>query len=126
MKWGDAAPPNPEDGLMFSDFSLAGQWFAAMDSAAEHGFTFNEAISLIINCENQDEIDYFWQKLTDGGQGAQGGWLRDRFGVSWQVIPREIDDLLARGTLEQRQRVTQALLKMVKLDVIALRAAFTG
>ncbi len=124
VRWGEAGPGNASDALMFSDFRLANEWFAAMDSPQEHGFGFNEAVSLVVKCGDQEEIDYYWQKLTDGGQEVQCGWLKDKFGVSWQVIPTEMDDMLATGTHEQCDRVTQAFLKMVKFDIAELRQAF--
>ncbi|MEI8081120.1 MAG: VOC family protein [Actinomycetes bacterium] len=126
VPWGEAGPPGTAEMLMFSDFSLAGQWFTAMDSPADHGFGFNEAVSLIVKCDNQQQLNDYWHKLTDGGQEVECGWLTDRFGVSWQVVPREMDEMMASGTPEQLDRVTQAFLKMVKFDIEKLRQAYNS
>jgi len=114
--------PEKEGNVMFSDFQLEGQWFASMDSAREHGFGFNEAISLEVLCEDQKEIDYYW-KLSAVPESEQCGWVKDKYGVSWQIIPGGMDDLL-KGTVEQVDRVTQAFMPMKKLDLAALQAAY--
>lgn len=95
--------PYPEDtgpakagSLMFADFTLAGQWFAAMDSGVEMNSTFNEAISLSINCKDQDEIDYFWEKLSTVPEAEQCGWCKDQYGVSWQIVPEHTEELLKK------------------------------
>lgn len=106
--------------------SLDGYKLAAMDSAREHDFGFNEAISLMVGCEGQDEIDYYWDKLSSDPEAEQCGWLKDAFGVSWQVTPTALDELLSSGTEEQRDRVTQAFLPMKKLDLAELRRAYEG
>jgi predicted 3-demethylubiquinone-9 3-methyltransferase (glyoxalase superfamily) len=118
--------PDKEGTLMFADFQLQRQWFAAMDSAHEHQFDFNEAVSLLVNCDSQQEIDYYWEKLSAVPEAEQCGWLKDRFGVSWQVSPVELEEMLTRGTPEQMQRVTGAFLKMKKFDLAKLRAAYEG
>ena len=118
--------PDKEGTVMFTDFTLEGQWFAAMDSAREHGFTFNEAISFIINCDTQDEIDYYWEKLSAVPESEQCGWVKDKYGVSWQVSPTGLNDMMANGTQEQIDRVTQAFLPMKKLDIAALEKAYKG
>jgi predicted 3-demethylubiquinone-9 3-methyltransferase (glyoxalase superfamily) len=122
------AEPDKEGAVMFTDFELEGEWFAAMDSAPEHGhkFGFNEAVSFIINCEDQEEIDYFWSELSAVPESEQCGWLKDKYGVSWQVVPQVLGEMLGRGTPEQVNRVTQALLPMKKLDIGELEEAFTG
>lgn len=84
---GNDQEPNKEGTILFSDFMLAGQWFAAMDSAYEHKFSFNEAISFLIPCDNQEEIDFYWEKLSADPKSEQCGWLKDKFGLSWQVSP---------------------------------------
>lgn len=111
---------------MFSDFMLEGQWFAAMDSARAHGFAFNEAISLLIPCETQEEIDYYWERLSADPQAEQCGWLKDRFGLSWQVSPTAMEEMMKNGTPEQIARVTRAFLAMKKFDIAALERAFHG
>ena len=110
---------------MFTDFMLEGQWFAAMDSAREHNFKFNEAISFMVNCDTQEEIDYYW-KLSAVPQAEQCGWLKDKFGLSWQVVPTELDEMMRKGTPGQNARVTQAFLKMRKFDLAQLRKAYAG
>lgn len=116
--------PDQEGTLMFADFMLENQWFAAMDSAHEHKFGFNEAISFMIYCDTQEEIDSYWDKLSAVPEAEQCGWLKDPFGLSWQVVPREMDEMLSQGSPEQAARVTQAFLTMKKFDLAALRKAF--
>lgn len=119
--------PNKEGAIMFSDFMLEGQWFAAMDSSSKlHDFKFNEAISFIINCDDQDEIDYYWGKLSAVLESEQCGWLKDKYGVSWQVVPIEMDKMISKGTQEQIDRVTKAFLPMKKLDLKKLKEAYKG
>lgn len=115
--------PDREGTFMFADFALEGQWFAAMDSAQAHDFAFNEAVSLLINCATQEEIDKYWEKLSAVPEAEKCGWLKDRFGVSWQVAPAELDEMM-RGTPEQVASVTQAFLKMKKFDLAELRRAY--
>lgn len=112
--------------LQFGDAMLEGQWFAAMDSNMPQDFTFNEAVSLLINCDTQEEIDYYWQKLSAVPEAEQCGWLKDKFGVSWQVSPVVMNDMLSSGTPEQVARVTKAFLQMKKFDLAALESAYRG
>lgn len=120
--------PDKEGAVMFADFTLEGQWFAAMDSARQHGhtFDFNEAVSLLVNCSTQQEIDYYWERLSAVPEAEQCGWLKDKFGVSWQVSPVGLGTMMHEGTPEQVARVTQAFLKMKKLDIAELEAAYNG
>lgn len=118
--------PDKEGTVMFSDFKLLGQWFAAMDSARMHDFGFNEAISLIMNCEDQKEIDYYWDKLSAVPEAEQCGWLKDKYGVSWQIVPKEMNEMMSKGTRQQIDRVTQAFLPMKKLDIAKLEQAYEG
>jgi predicted 3-demethylubiquinone-9 3-methyltransferase (glyoxalase superfamily) len=118
--------PDKEGTIMFSDFMLEGQWFAAMDSAREHSFNFNEAVSFMIYCDTQEEIDYYWEKLSAVPEAEQCGWLKDKYGVSWQVVPTAMDQMMSDGTPEQIARVTQAFLKMKKFDIAELKKAFEG
>jgi len=111
---------------MLSDFMLEGQWFAAMDSAREHAFGFNEAISLLIPCETQEEIDYYWRKLSADPKAEQCGWLKDKYRLSWQVWPTAMGEMMTKGTPEQIARVTEAFLKMKKFDIAALERAYKG
>jgi predicted 3-demethylubiquinone-9 3-methyltransferase (glyoxalase superfamily) len=117
-RYGDAGP-GPKGSVLTAAFELAGQKFVALNGGPR--FKFTEAISFVINCETQEEIDYFWDKLTsDGGQESMCGWLKDRFGLSWQVVPIEIGSLL---TGEKSNHVMQAIMQMKKLDLGVLRQA---
>jgi predicted 3-demethylubiquinone-9 3-methyltransferase (glyoxalase superfamily) len=116
--------PRPAGMVMTVEFELDGQRFIALNGGPD--FTFNEAISLHISCEDQHEVDYYWQRLSDGGEEGPCGWLKDRYGVSWQVVPKEIDRLFADSDAERADRAVKAMLAMRKLDVAALRAAADG
>jgi len=118
--------PAKKGSLMFTDFMLENQWFSAMDSGVAQPFTFNEAISLLITCDTQDEIDYYWQKLSAVPEAEQCGWLKDKYGLSWQVSPATLGGMMSEGTPEQIARVTQAFLKMKKFDIAKLEAAYRG
>jgi predicted 3-demethylubiquinone-9 3-methyltransferase (glyoxalase superfamily) len=126
VRYGAGQAPDKEGAVMFTDFMLDGHWFAAMDSAHGHNFKFNEAISFIVNCDTQEEIDYYWAKLSALPEAEQCGWLKDKFGLSWQVVPTEMDDMMRDGTPEQIARVTQAFLTMKKFDLAELRKAYKG
>ncbi len=126
VKYPANSEPNKEGAVMFSDFTLENQWFVAMDGGGEHGFDFNEAISFIVNCETQEEIDYYWEKLSAVPESEQCGWLKDKFGVSWQIVPRNMNEMMERGTPEQVKRVTEAFLKMKKFDMAELEKAYTN
>lgn len=114
--------PDTENETMFSEFMLENQWFAAMDSAREHS-QFNEAISFVVNCADQAEVDYYWEKLSAVPEAEQCGWLKDKYGVSWQIVPTEFLNMLAGDDKEKSARVMEAMLKMKKLDLAALKAA---
>ncbi|MGY0237092.1 VOC family protein [Longispora urticae] len=118
--------PDREGALMFGDFRILGQWFAAMDSAHEHGFTFNEAVSFMVDCDDQAELDAYWAQLSAVPEAEQCGWLKDRFGVSWQITFRELGTMMRDGSREQVDRVTQAFLPMRKLDLDVIRRAYRG
>jgi predicted 3-demethylubiquinone-9 3-methyltransferase (glyoxalase superfamily) len=119
--------PNKDGSIMFTDFTLEGQWFAAMDGSSQmHKFAFNEAISLIVKCENQEEIDYYWEKLSAVPESEQCGWLKDKYGVSWQITPTAMDEMMSKGTPEQIARVTQAFLPMKKFIISDLEKAYKG
>ncbi len=115
--------PNKEGTIMFTDFKILGQWFAAMDSGLEHGFNFNEAVSLIIECDDQEEIDYYWQKLSAVPESEQCGWCKDQFGISWQISPKRLGELMSDPDEEKVNRVTQAFLKMKKFNIAELERA---
>ena len=117
-RYGDAGP-GPKGSVLTAAFELEGQKFVALNGGPR--FKFTEAISFVISCETQKEIDYFWDKLTsDGGQESMCGWLKDKFGLSWQVVPADIGSLL---TGEKSNQVMQALMQMKKLDLNTLRQA---
>lgn len=116
----------PAGTLMTQEFYLEGQEFLALNGGPY--FTFNEAISFVINCDSQDEVDYYWNKLTEGGpaESQMCGWLKDKFGVSWQVVPAELTEMLLDKDKEKVSRVTKEVLSSKKLDLNKLRAAFNG
>ncbi len=119
--------PDTPGTVRHAAFTLEGQDFAAMDSALMHNFSFNEAISLMVECQNQKEIDYYWDMLlSGGGQESACGWLKDKFGFSWQVAPVVLGEMLRSTDKEKVDRVTAAFLKMKKLDIAALKKAFAG
>ncbi|HEV2685578.1 MAG TPA: VOC family protein, partial [Actinomycetota bacterium] len=118
--YGEAGPR--EAGMVLTvDFVLDGQEFTAINGGPE--FTFDEAISLLINCEDQEEVDHYWNALTKGGEEGPCGWLKDRYGVSWQVIPKALNELLGDPDEARAQRAMKAMLEMKKIDVAALHAA---
>jgi len=122
VRYGRGEEPHREGTVRYAQFSLFGHEFGAMDSADEHQFTFNEAISFMIPCDAQEEIDYFWGKLSADPKAEQCGWLKDKYGLSWQITPAIMPELLS-GNAKKRERVTQAILKMKKCDLAALRKA---
>jgi predicted 3-demethylubiquinone-9 3-methyltransferase (glyoxalase superfamily) len=126
MRYGKGEEPDKPGTVKLASFWLMGVEFAAIDSAWDHKFAFNEAISFMVSCEDQAEIDYYWQKLSAVPEAEQCGWLKDKFGLSWQVTPSEMDEMMARGTPEQIDRVTQAFLPMKKIDIAQVRAAYRG
>jgi len=118
--------PEKEGTVMHGSVTLAGQEFFAMDSAQKHDFTFNEAISLIVNCDSQEEIDRYWYTLSAVPAAEQCGWLKDKFGVSWQITPSDMQEMLRSSSQAQVDRVTQAFLPMKKLDMETIRRAYEG
>ncbi len=126
VRYGEGEEPDQPGTVRHLYLSLDGYKLAAMDSAREHDFGFNEAISLMIGCDTQDEIDYYWDKLSAVPEAEQCGWLKDRFGVSWQVTPTALDELRGKGSQEQIDRVTRAFLQMKKFDIAELRRAYEG
>jgi predicted 3-demethylubiquinone-9 3-methyltransferase (glyoxalase superfamily) len=120
-----AAGPLPEGTVMTVDFELDGQRFVALNGGPE--FTFNESISFVVPCESQVEVDEYWDKLIDGGEPSACGWLKDRYGLSWQVVPIELDQMMLDPDPVKAQRVTEAMLKVWgKFDIAELRAAYEG
>lgn len=126
-RYPEKSDPNEKGTVMFSDFTLENQRFTAMDSAIDHSFHFSEAISFMVYCDTQDEIDYYWNKLSAVPESEQCGWLKDKFGVSWQIVPREMIKMMSdTNTPEQIARLNKETLKMKKLDLSKLQEAFKG
>ncbi len=123
-RYGKGEEPEKEGTVKYAALELSGVEFGAMDSAREHKFAFNEAISFIVSCETQDEIDYYWKQLSAVPESEQCGWLKDKFGLSWQIVPKQMDEMMRRGTPEQIARLTQAFLKMKKFDIAGLQKAY--
>jgi predicted 3-demethylubiquinone-9 3-methyltransferase (glyoxalase superfamily) len=120
-RYGEGSP-GPPGSVMTVEFQLEGQSFVALNGGPH--FKFTEAISFVVNCQTQDEVDTYWEKLSAGGSDFQCGWLKDKFGLSWQVVPTALSELLSDPDPEKSRRVMKALLTMKKLDVRALKQAF--
>lgn len=116
----------PDDALLFAQVKIFGYLFNMMSSKMNHGFDFNEAVSFMVQCNDQEEIDYYWDKLTEGGVEQPCGWLKDKFGVSWQIVPKEMDEMMATKDKDKLARVTDTFLKMKKLDLAKLRKAYNN
>jgi predicted 3-demethylubiquinone-9 3-methyltransferase (glyoxalase superfamily) len=119
-RYGEAGP-RPAGSVMTVSFELDGQQLVALNGGPE--FTFNEAISFQVSCEGQDEVDEYWSKLSEGGEEGPCGWLKDKYGVSWQIVPTRLGELLGDPDPEKAQRAMQAMLGMKKLDIAALEQA---
>ena len=117
-------PSNKKGEVMTVAFKLNGQPFVALNGGPR--FMFNESISFVINCETSQDVDYYWSKLTEGGQAGQCGWLKDKFGLSWQVVPAELDEVLGDKDPGRAKRAMEAMLKMSKLDLDAMKRAASG
>jgi len=120
-RYGEAGP-GPKGTLMSASFELAGQEFIALNGGSS--FTFGQGISLFVDCETQEEVDELWEKLSDGGEKGPCGWLTDKFGVSWQIIPRALGEMLSDKDAEKSQRVMKAMLQMSKIEIEGLRRAY--
>jgi predicted 3-demethylubiquinone-9 3-methyltransferase (glyoxalase superfamily) len=114
----------PAGSVMVVAFELDGQAFTALNGGPQ--FTFGEAVSLQVMCETQEEIDYYWRRLTDGGEEGPCGWLKDKFKLSWQVVPTAVPEMMTSGKPGAAERVMNAFMKMKKLDIAALQAAYEG
>jgi predicted 3-demethylubiquinone-9 3-methyltransferase (glyoxalase superfamily) len=123
MRYGEAGP-RAAGSVMTVTFELDGKPFAALNGGPE--FTFNEAVSFAIDCADQAEVDYYWERLGDGGQHLPCGWLKDRYGVAWQVVPRRLEELIRDSDPELSQRVMAAMLQMGKIEVDKLEEAAAG
>ena len=126
LRYGRGEGPDKEGTVKHAAFTLLGQEFAAMDSARSHNFTFNEAISLMVHCDTQEEIDYYWGKLSADPKAEQCGWLKDKYGLSWQIVPRVMDEMFKEKDEKKIARVTEAFLKMKKFDIGTLKRAYEG
>jgi predicted 3-demethylubiquinone-9 3-methyltransferase (glyoxalase superfamily) len=122
-RYGDGAP-FPKGTVLVTTFELLGRDFMALNGGPQ--FKFNESISFVVNCETQKEIDEFWEKLSAGGQKVQCGWLKDKYGVSWQIVPTLLAELMSDKDVTKTQRVMQALMQMTKLDIQKLQDAYDG
>ncbi|MBT1154544.1 VOC family protein [Aminobacter anthyllidis] len=122
-RYGEAGP-GPAGSVMVAEFELEGLHFTALNGGPM--FKFTEAISMSVDCKDQAEVDYFWSRLSEGGQPSQCGWLKDKFGLSWQVIPEALPRLLGDADAARAGRVMQAMLQMTKINVAKLEAAYAG
>lgn len=126
LYYGKGEEPDKDGTLKYASFSLFGQEFGAMDSAHPHQFGFNEAISFIVSCSNQEEVDYYWNRLTAVPEAEVCGWLKDKFGFSWQIVPEQMGKMMQDSDEEKVNRVVQAFLVMKKLDIATLQKAYEG
>ena len=124
MRYGGDQEPEKEGTINYAQFELEGQPFAAMDSARPHGFAFNEAISLLVHCDTQEEIDKYWERLSADPRAEQCGWLKDKFGVSWQVTPQAMETMLSSDDPKKIAAVTAAFLQMKKFDLRKLQEVY--
>lgn len=122
-RYGDAGP-GPKGSVMTASFELEGQQFTALNGGPH--FKFTEAISFFVSCQTQAEVDELWDKLSEGGQTQQCGWLKDKFGLSWQIIPSVLVELISAPDPQKSQRVMEAMLQMTKIDIARLRQAYEG
>jgi predicted 3-demethylubiquinone-9 3-methyltransferase (glyoxalase superfamily) len=120
-RYGDAGP-GPKGTVMVVTFQLDGQEFIALNGGPQ--FTFSPAISLVVNCETQGEVDAFWEKLSEGGEKLQCGWLKDKYGLSWQIVPTVLGEMMQDKDEEKSQRVMKAMLQMNKIDIARLKQAY--
>jgi len=120
----DGAGPKPKGTAMVATFQLCGQEFIALNGGPQ--FKFNEAVSFVVHCETQEEVDYYWEKLSEGGQKGRCAWLKDKFGLSWQIVPDALGKMLQDKDPEKSKRVMQAMMKMDKIDIQTLKKAYDG
>jgi predicted 3-demethylubiquinone-9 3-methyltransferase (glyoxalase superfamily) len=126
LRYAEGEQPDQAGTIKHASFILEGQDFAAMDSAREHDFSFNEAISFIVNCDTQEEIDHYWEKLSADPAAEQCGWLKDKYNLSWQIVPTAMGEMLNDQDEKKIARVTEAFLKMKKFDLKELQRAYEG
>ena len=120
-RYGEAGP-GPKGAVMVAKFELDGQEFLALNGGPQ--FTFSPAVSFLVNCKAQDEVDYFWERLAEGGEKHQCGWLRDKYGLSWQIVPTILGELMQDKDPEKSKRVMEAMLQMQKIDIEGLKRAY--
>lgn len=120
------AAPEIEGSVMFGEAALSGEWVTAMDSARDHDFAFNEAISFSIECADQVEVDHYWEKLSAVPEAEACGWVKDQFGVSWQIVPKQLGEMMAGPDKQRSNQALAAMLKMKKLDIAELEAAYNS
>jgi predicted 3-demethylubiquinone-9 3-methyltransferase (glyoxalase superfamily) len=118
------AGPGPAGSVVLVEFELNGQKFSALNGGPQ--YTFNEAVSIVIPCADQAEVDYYWDRLSDGGHEIACGWLKDKYGLCWQIVPTEFFDMISDPESEKAARVMQAMYTMTKFDIAALRKAYAG
>lgn len=119
-RYGEAGP-GPKGSVMTVEFELEGEKFVALNGGPH--YTFSPAVSFVVNCETQQEVDHYWERLSEGGEKIQCGWLKDQYGLSWQIVPTVLPELLRDRDPERRKRVMEAMLKMIKLDIEQLKRA---
>lgn len=124
LRYGENAAPDQPGTVQHEEFILDNQLFAAMDSALGHDFGFNDAISFVVNCDTQEEVDYYWDKLSAVPEAEQCGWLKDQYGLSWQIVPTIISEMMQSEDTKRVARMSSALLKMKKLSIAELKEAF--
>ena len=124
VRYSKGEEPDREGTVKHAAFMLEGQEFAAMDSARGHNFAFNEAISFMVHCETQKDIDYYWEKLSADPNAEQCGWIKDKYGLSWQIVPNLMDEMLKDNDKKKIAQVTEAFLQMKKLDIAKLKKAY--
>lgn len=125
-KYKEGEAKTPKAVVNYLSFKLSGIEFSAMDNGYDVEYGFNEAFSFLVQCEDQAEIDYYWEKLSAVPEAEQCGWLKDRFGLSWQIVPASMHEMMSKGSEEDLQRITGAFLKMKKFDITALMRAYRG
>jgi predicted 3-demethylubiquinone-9 3-methyltransferase (glyoxalase superfamily) len=123
VRYGDAGP-GPKDSVMVVDFEIQGQNFTALNGGPH--FKFDEAVSFVVDCKDQAEVDYYWDRLAEGGKHSMCGWLKDKFGLSWQIVPRRLTELMTDPDPETARRATEAMLKMTKIDIAEVERAARG
>jgi predicted 3-demethylubiquinone-9 3-methyltransferase (glyoxalase superfamily) len=126
LRYDEGEQPEIKGNIKHAEFTLEGQGFSAMESALEHLFAFNEATSFVVHCETQREIDHYWGKLSADPKAEECGWLKDKYGLSWQIVPIALDEMLEDKDEKKLARVTEAFLKMKKFDIESLRRAYEG